>query len=294
MTVPAWRDTIWMDFCNTIVNTKTYNMKNKQIIAISTLAVTGLLSFSCNKNDDPNPDIIWSIPLSTKFENPTPANRTETGLLTMQLFSNNVLKYSFRVENLASGDQLTMAHFHTGNPVVNGPVILPFPAFTGTSASGEITIRASLADSLKDSKNDIYFNVHSTQFPGGLVRGTVNSDILVAADVALNGTNEVPPTPTLATGRALIRLTVDRKLYSLVTVTNAPAGDALTAAHIHRGATGANGAVLVGLCASAADFGTPKTTPLDEPTASAVKTEALYVNVHSTAFPNGLIRGQIR
>ncbi len=283
-----------MDFCNINVSTKTYNMKNKQIIAISALAVTSLLSFSCSKNDKPNPDIIWTIPLSAKFENPTPAGRTETGLLTMQLYPNNVLKYSFRVENLASGDQLTMAHFHTGNPVVNGPVILPFPAFTGTSASGEMTIRQTLADSLKDAKNDIYFNVHSTQVASGLVRGTVNSDILVAADVALNGANEVPPVPTVATGRALIRMTVDRKLYSLVTVSNVPVGDAMTAAHIHRGATGANGAVLVGLCANASEFGTPQTKQLDEPTASAVRTDALYVNAHSTAFPNGLIRGQIR
>lgn len=270
-------------------------MKNAQLFTISAMAVASLLTFTnCNKNDDPNPDIIWSIPLSTKLENPTPTGRTETGLLTMQLYGNNLLKYSFRVENLASGDQLTMAHFHTGDPVTNGPIILAFPAFTGTSATGEMTIRQSLADSLKKSENDIYFNVHSTQFAGGLVRGTVNSDIIVAADVAMSGINEVPPVPTLATGRALIRLTVDRKLYSKVTVSDVPTGDALTAAHIHRGAAGVNGGILVGLCASAADFGISKMTQVDEATANALKSEALYVNAHSTAFPAGIIRGQIR
>lgn len=269
-------------------------MKNRKTLTLSALVVAAASAFSACKNDDTrNPDIIWSIPLSTKLENPTPAGRTETGLLTMQLYG-LTLKYSFKVEGLASGDQLTMAHFHAGNPVVNGPVILPFPAFSGTTSSGEIVLRQSLADSLKSTANDIYFNVHSTQFPGGLVRGSVNSDVLVAADVAMDGTKEVPPSVTPATGRALIRLMVDRKLYSLVTVTGVPAGDAVTMAHIHRGAAGANGAVLVGLCANAADFGVPKMTQLDEATASAVKTEALYTNVHSTLFPNGMIRGQIR
>lgn len=267
-------------------------MRNNHILAIT--AVSLLTSISCNKDNGSNPDIIFTIPLNTRLENPMPAGRTETGLLTMQLYSNNVLRYSFRVENLASGDQLTMAHFHVGDPVTNGPIIQNFPSFSGTTASGEITLRQSLADSLKDSKNDIYFNVHSTQVPSGLVRGTVNSDIIAAADVAMTGLNEVPPVVTTATGTALIRLTVGRKLYSKVTVANLPGGETLTMAHIHRGAAGVNGAVLVGLCATAADFGISKMTQVDEAVANAIKTEALYTNVHTTAHPDGVIRGQIR
>lgn len=267
-------------------------MKNNRILTIT--AVSLLAFSSCSRDNDSNPDIMFSIPLNTRLENPTPAGRTETGLLTMQLYANNVLKYSFRVENLASGDQLTMAHFHVGDPVTNGPIIQNFPAFTGTTASGEITLRQSLADSLKDSKNDIYFNVHSTQVPSGLVRGTVNSDIVAAADVVMNGLNEFPPVVTPATGLALIRLTVDRKLYSKVTVTGLPGGETLTAAHIHRGAAGTNGAVLVGLCANAADFGISKMMQLDEATANAVKTEKLYTNAHTNLHPDGVVRGQIR
>jgi hypothetical protein len=269
-------------------------MKNSKTLTVSALAAVALFSvYSCNNDDDPNPDIIWSIPLSAKFENPAPAGRTETGLLTMQLYGTR-LRYSFKVDNLAAGDQLTMAHFHTGDPVNNGPVIQPFPSFTGTTSSGEMTIRQTLADSLKNTANEIYFNVHSNQVASGLVRGSVNSDYLVAADVDLTGASEVPPVPTVATGKALIRLMIDRKLYSLVTVTGVPPGDAVTMAHIHKGATGANGDVLVGLCASAADFGVAKMTQLDEANANAVRTDPVYVNVHSTLFPNGMIRGQIR
>lgn len=257
--------------------------------AISLLMITIL---SCSKSS--SPDMIFSIPLSTRLEIPAPAGRTETGVLTMQLYGNNTLKYSFRVDNLGAGDQLTMAHFHAGDPIANGPIILNFPAFSGNSSSGEITLRPSLADSLKYTSNNIYFNIHSSQFPGGLVRGMVNIDIFAAADVPMNGLNEVPPVVTTATGSALIRITTDRKLYSLVTVSDVPGGETLSAAHIHRGATGVNGAVLIGLCANAADFGIPKMVQVDEATANAIKNEVLYTNVHSNIHPDGLIRGQIR
>lgn len=272
-------------------------MRNKPFLGISALLVAGLASFSSCHNDDDidnDPILLFEIPLSTKLENPAPPGRSETGLLTMQLYRDNTLRYNFKVDNLASGDALTMAHFHTGDPVTNGPVILPFPAWTGNTSSGTLTLRQSLADSLKNSSNDIYFNVHSTQYPGGLVRGTVNSDLLLAETINMSGVNEVPPVVTTATGVALLRLTVDRKLYSKVTVSNMPPGDALTMAHIHRGATGVNGAVLVPLAATAADFNISKMTQLDEATAAALRNEALYVNAHSTTWPDGVIRGQIR
>lgn len=271
-------------------------MKNKHVFAMTAFALAGFISFSsCNNNDDDTaPILLFEIPLSTKMENPAPEGRSETGLLTMQLNADNTLHYSFKVDNLASGDALTMAHFHAGDPVTNGPVILPFPAWTGNTASGSLTLRQSLVDSLKDPDNDIYFNVHSTQQPAGLVRGTVNSDLVLAETINMSGVNEVPPVVTTATGVALLRLTVDRKLYSRVTVTNLPAGDEVTMAHIHSGATGENGDVLVPLCATAADFGISKMTQLDEAKASALRTEALYVNAHSSTWPNGVVRGQIR
>ena len=272
-------------------------MRNKYPLGAMALLMAGFITTSsCNNDDDPDnsPILLFEIPLSTKMENPAPPGRSETGLLTMQLYADNTLRYNFKVDNLASGDALTMAHFHTGDPVTNGPVILPFPAWSGNTASGTITLRQSLADSLKNSSNDIYFNVHSDQYPGGLVRGTVNSDLLLAETITMSGVNEVPPVVTTATGVALLRLTVDRKLYSKVTVSNMPTGDALTMAHIHRGTTGENGEVLVPLAASAADFGISKMTQLDEATAASLRNESLYVNAHSTTWPNGVIRGQIR
>ena len=93
---------------------------------------------------------------------------------------------------------------------------------------------------------------------------------------------------------ALIRITADNKLYSRVTVSNLESTDALSAAHIHTGAAGTNGGVILGLCSSAADFGVTKIFSPTTAVLNSVKNDAVYVNVHSTNRPSGVIRGQIR
>ncbi|HTH31894.1 MAG TPA: CHRD domain-containing protein, partial [Lacibacter sp.] len=106
----------------------------------------------------------------------------------------------------------------------------------------------------------------------------------------------VPAVTTTATGTARFRLTTDGKLFYVVNVTGLTAGDGtLTAAHIHNGAAGANGTVLVGLASAVADFGVDKQLQLTDVQKTAIDgTGALYVNAHSTIFPAGIVRGQIR
>lgn len=197
---------------------------------------------------------------------------------------------------LALGDALTAAHIHVDDVISKGGVILGLnPAFSGSNATGTVTnIRTTFIDSLKDDVNELYFNVHSKQVPGGLVRGQINTDIEMAEFVTLNGTNEVPAAATTATGTALLRVTSEKKIYSNVTITNLEAGDAMTAAHIHKAAAGATGGVILGFYSSAVDFGTVKISTLTDVLYTSIKTDAIYVNAHSTTRPSGLVRGQIR
>ena len=109
-----------------------------------------------------------------------------------------------------------------------------------------------------------------------------------------SGANEGPAVNTSATGVALIRITSDNKLYSKVTVSTLDAGDAVTVSQIHSAAAGVNGAVIQDLCSTAADFGAAKVTTPSTAILNSIKNDALYVNVHSTSKPSGLIRGQIR
>lgn len=265
------------------------------------IKIVGVVAFvlfafsSCNNDDDDNSrEIIWEIPLSAKFQNPGLQNRPETGLLVMRLHNNTTLEYSFTVQNLTAGDVLTMAHFHTGDVLTNGGIILNFqPTFLGNRASGTLSIRQSLADSLWSSSNEIYFNVHSQQAPDGLVRGQVNADILYAADVTLVGTNQVPPVTTTATGTAAIRLTTNLMLYSKVTVNNLESNDAITVAHIHSGDVGVNGDILITLCSNAGDFGVNKLQTLSGDMTALLMNSNTYVNAHSTVHPTGVVRGQL-
>lgn len=259
-----------------------------------------VVASSCSDEDNPIPPTTvvkeWNIALSAKNENPAPAARNETGTATMQLFSDNSLKYTINVSGLAAGDALTAAHLHTGDVISNGGVILGLnPTFTGGTASGTITnVRTSFVDSLKSDANELYFNVHSTQVASGLVRGPVNTKLEMVSDVILSGANEVPAVTTTATGIALLRLTSAKKLYYRVTVTGLEATDALTASHIHKAAAGANAGVFLGLYTTAADFGTAKNITVDDAQIASLKIDPMYVNVHSTSKPSGVIRGQIR
>ena len=70
-----------------------------------------------------------------------------------------------------------------------------------------------------------------------------------------------------------------------------------TAAHIHRGSAGTNGAILVSLSAPAA--GNPGTSSGCVNITAALANElrltpnGFYVNVHTTAFMGGALRGQL-
>lgn len=259
-----------------------------------------MLLFSCNKDDNqtPPPTSVkkWTIPLSAKYESPAPGSRSETGTAILELFSDNSLKYSISVIGLSAADALNAAHLHVGNVISNGSVILDLsPSFAAGTATGTISnLRTSLVDSLKSDINEIYINAHSTQVASGLIRGQLNATIEMAADVIMNGANEVPAGTTVATGLALLRLTTAKQLYTKVTVSNLEAADALTLAHIHKGAAGANGSVMIPIYSSAAEFGTVKTVTVDDPTFASLKNDALYFNAHSTSKPGGIVRGQIR
>jgi hypothetical protein len=265
-------------------------------VAISGI-VCSLVLANCSKSTTPAPPPTlvkqWDVILDAAFENPAPSGRSETGTATLQLYSDSTLKYSIKVNNLASGDNLSASHIHWGDPLDNGPVVLNFsPTFSAGAATGTVAIRNSLADSLKTG--EAYVNVHTSQAPAGLLRGQLNDPVDFAATVAMSGANEVPAGTTAATGTALLRMTTDKKLYSKITVTGLEANDTLSFAHIHAAAAGSTGSVIQTLCGSLADFGIKKTATVTDAVATSIKTAPVYVNAHSKVKPAGIIRGQIR
>jgi hypothetical protein len=109
--------------------------------------------------------------------------------------------------------------------------------------------------------------------------------------VALTGDQEVPPVKTAATGTATIKVGEDKSVSVLVKTT----GIAAIAAHIHTGAAGTNGPVIVPF--TKVDDNTWTAAPTAKFTDEQYemyKAGNTYVNVHSAANKGGEIRGQIK
>jgi hypothetical protein len=108
--------------------------------------------------------------------------------------------------------------------------------------------------------------------------------------VRLDGSREVPPVATSAYGTGTVNIATDRS----VAVTLSVVGMTATAAHIHEGAAGANGPVIVPLTKISDNaFVAPDSAKLTEAQYASYKAGNLYVNVHSARFPGGEVRAQI-
>jgi CHRD domain len=109
--------------------------------------------------------------------------------------------------------------------------------------------------------------------------------------VALSGSQEVPPVTTSASGSGTITIGADKSVSGSVTTT----GVAAVAAHVHQGAAGQNGPVIIPLTKTADNvWSVPAGAKLTDEQYTAFKAGNLYVNVHSAANKGGEIRGQLK
>lgn len=108
--------------------------------------------------------------------------------------------------------------------------------------------------------------------------------------VTLSGSQEVPPVTTSASGNGVITINPDKSVSGSITTS----GIAATAAHIHVGAAGKNGPVIVPLSKSGDGFSVPAGAKLTDEQMKSFKAGGLYVNVHSAAHPGGEIRAQLK
>jgi CHRD domain-containing protein len=108
-------------------------------------------------------------------------------------------------------------------------------------------------------------------------------------NVNLSGSEEVPPVSTGARGDGSFTIGNDGTVKGSVKTTGVNG----TAAHIHQGARGQNGGVIVPLTKSGDTYSAPDGAKLTEAQLSAFKAGNLYVNVHSAANKGGEIRGQL-
>jgi hypothetical protein len=103
----------------------------------------------------------------------------------------------------------------------------------------------------------------------------------------LDGDTSVPPTATPASGYALLLLNADMTEVSYYVEYQDLLGEEV-AAHFHHGGPGQLGPIFFTLRSGNPKTGIWNVTAFE---ASELLNGAIYVNVHSTAFPGGEIRG---
>lgn len=105
----------------------------------------------------------------------------------------------------------------------------------------------------------------------------------------INGASETPPNASTATGTATLTFNTDTKVFTVVVNYS---GVTAIQAHIHKGDVGVAGGVIFGFDALASPIN--YTSPaLDATQEADLNANMYYVNIHSTQFPGGEIRGQL-
>ena len=208
------------------------------------------------------------------------------------------------VVNLKNVDEtLAASHIHIGAADVNGGVIVGLggeaayrrsagknlhAVFTGTVPAEHIEAMLS---------NGTYVNFHTATYPGGATRGQlIANDVWLS--VELNGANEVPARDTPATGFAAITYNPGTKVISTL-IEIEDFANTITGSHYHTAPAGVIAGVTLGLGGEASyvrigDDLTGEFLNLVWPSDSLpLLTGGVYLNVHSTVYPGGEIRGQV-
>ena len=111
-----------------------------------------------------------------------------------------------------------------------------------------------------------------------------------AMKVSLSGAEEVPPVKTDAKGSGSFRVAEDGTITGSVKTEGVQG----IMAHIHRGAKGQNGPVIIPLTKSGDTYSVPEGKKLTEAQMADLKAGNLYVNVHSPSHKGGEIRAQLQ
>jgi hypothetical protein len=139
------------------------------------LAVTATIAIGQNRPR--NPGTLFGVMLGKKEISPV-TGRKGAGDLNGRGGATAVIRgdqfcWGIAVKNIGTP---VAAHVHRGRRNVNGPIVIPLDApsnGTAGASSGCETIDTDLANRIKRHPSRYYFNVHTTEFPGGAIRGQI-------------------------------------------------------------------------------------------------------------------------
>ncbi len=194
---------------------------------------------------------------------------------------------------------ITVAHIHDGGFGESGPPVVPFTLglvdlLPGVRLGCVTGIDPAVIDDVFADPAAYYVNIHTDANPAGEIRGQA-FELTATVQATLTGDQEVPgPGDPTAIGVAEVYDTgvADELCY---VVDQGGLTPAASMAHIHRGAAGESGPVVVPLVLGAGDRFAHCDRGLDPALVEEILTtpEAFYVNLHNEDFPAGAIRGNL-
>lgn len=106
--------------------------------------------------------------------NEVPAADPDGSGVAQVTFVGTTVNYTINVQNITLPP--VMQHIHIGGAGVNGPIVINLPgAWVGGTLVGSTTAPQATIDAILANPAGYYVNVHNTDFPGGAVRGQLES-----------------------------------------------------------------------------------------------------------------------
>lgn len=173
---------------------------------------------------------------------PVTTSASGTGVLALNPTTNQISGFV-----KTTGVVGRVAHIHEAPAGVNGSVIVPLtetPAGSGLWVVSAGQPPLSVAQVASFNAGNLYYNVHSDANQGGEIRGQILAATVKIGNAALDGTKEVPPVTTGASGTGIMTLnSVTKQVNGNIKTT----GIVGTLAHVHEAAAGVIGSVIIPL-----------------------------------------------
>lgn len=233
--------------------------------------------------------------------NEVPAIETSASGLVTATLNGDQLSIEGSFENLSS--DYAASHIHIGAAGENGGVLTALSAdinadnISGsyTASNNMFTLTAEQVDLLNNE--GLYINIHSANFGSGELRGQLIANVTTDFVAQLNGSNEVPSIVTSASG--MVTATLNGSELVVEGMFENLSGD-YAASHIHSGMAGQSGGVVVALSPTINADNTSgtfeaanNTFQLTAEQHSILEAQGMYINIHSSTFAGGELRGQL-
>lgn len=224
--------------------------------------------------------------------NETPAVTTDAqglGVFTLSLDKQSVL-VDIALTDLSSS--VTGVHLHDGVVGATGPLAFDLTPFINGNRVQTTLTGLTTAERAKFFDASYYINIHTTNHPSGEIRAQLVHETDFRYTAYLEGSSTVPAVTTPAIGLGSVNLSKSGdKLVANIAIDGL--SGPITKAHLHLGATGTTGPLLEDLTSFVVNNSVINAV-INNPTYVAdLEAGNVYINIHTDAYPDGEIRGQL-